>query len=169
MSIIYHSETGNTKKMAELIKEGALEVTGVEVSLMAQDQLDRAFLDESQVILFGSPTYYGTMSWQMKKCMDTLPVKVEGKLGAPFASAAWPGGGGYELTEMALIQGMLIRGMIVYTGGVVTGRPPTHFGAVSHKAPEGFDADRCRKLGKNLALKGQELFGKSKGQSTDLV
>lgn len=159
MSIIYHSETGNTKRMAELIKEGALQVGDVEVSLMAVDQLDRKALDESHVILFGTPTYYGTMSWQMKKCMDTLPVKVEGKLGAPFASAAWPGGGGYELAEMALIQGMLIRGMIVYSGGVVMGRPPTHFGAVSHRAPEGFDAHRCRKLGENLALKGKELFG----------
>ena len=159
ISIVYHSETGNTEKMVELIKEGALQVAGVEVSLMTVDRLDRKALDESQVILFGTPTYYGTMSWQMKKCMDTLPVRVEGKLGAPFASAAWPGGGGYELAEMALIQGMLIRGMMVYSGGVVVGRPPTHFGAVSHKAPAGFDADRCRKLGENLALKGKELFG----------
>ncbi|NMB46403.1 MAG: flavodoxin family protein [Firmicutes bacterium] len=158
MSIIYHSETGNTEKMATLIKEGALQVPGVEVILMEVAKLDRTALEESKVILFGSPTYYGTMSWQMKKCMDTLPVKVEGKLGAPFASAAWPGGGGYELTEMALIQGMLIRGMLVYSGGVVTGRPPTHFGAVSHRAPEGFDADRCRKLGENLARKGRDLF-----------
>lgn len=160
MSIIYHSETGNTKKMAELIKEGAMQVDGIEVILMSTDQVDRDALDESQVILFGSPTYYGTMSWQMKRCMDTLPVKVEGKLGAPFASAAWPGGGGYELTEMALIQGMLIRGMIVYSGGVVTGQPPTHFGAVSHRSPEGFDALRCRKLGENLARKGKELFSR---------
>lgn len=62
MSIIYHSETGNTKRMAELIKEGALQVGDVEVSLMAVDQLDRKALDESHVILFGTPTYYGTMS-----------------------------------------------------------------------------------------------------------
>lgn len=159
MSIVYHSETGNTKKMAELIRAGALQVDNTEVTLMPVDNLDRHALEASQVILFGSPTYYGTMSWQMKRCMDTLPVKVEGKLGAPFASAAWPGGGGYELAEMALIQGMLIRGMIIYSGGVVTGRPPTHFGAVSCRAPEGFDADRCRKLGRNLARKGHELFG----------
>ena len=84
MSIIYHSETGNTKRMAELIKEGALQAGGVEVHLMPVETLDRQTLEESRVILFGSPTYYGTMSWQMKRCMDTLPVKVEGKLGAPF-------------------------------------------------------------------------------------
>ncbi|NLJ85040.1 MAG: flavodoxin family protein [Firmicutes bacterium] len=166
MSIIYHSETGNTKRMAELIKEGALQAGGVEVHLMPVETLDRQTLEESRVILFGSPTYYGTMSWQMKRCMDTLPVKVEGKLGAPFASAAWPGGGGYELAEMALIQGMLIRGMLVYSGGVVTGRPPTHFGAVSHRAPAGFDADRCRKLGMNLARKGKELFGQQQNVRT---
>lgn len=158
VSIIYHSETGNTRKMAELIAEGARQVPDVEVTLMSVDNLDRQALEESQVIFFGSPTYYGTMSWQMKRCMDTLPVKVAGKLGAPFASAAWPGGGGYELAEMALIQGMLIRGMLIYTGGVVSGHPPTHFGAVSRQSPEGFDADRCRKLGENVVRKGKELF-----------
>lgn len=159
ISIVYHSETGNTKRMAELIKEGAEQVAGVEAALMPVDSLDKDYLEKSQVVLFGSPTYYGTMSWQMKKCMDTFPVKVAGKLGAPFASAAWPGGGGYELAEMSLIQGMLIRGMLIYTGGVVSGRPPTHFGAVSRQRPEGFDADRCRKLGENVARKAIELFG----------
>ena len=53
---------------------------------------------------------------------------------------------------------MLIRGMMIYTGGVVTGRPPTHFGAVSARAPEGFDAERCIKLGRNFAARINELW-----------
>lgn len=157
MAIVYHSETGNTRGMAELIAEGAGEL--VQVILMPVDNLKVEALEEAGVILFGSPTYYGTMSWQMKKCIDTLPVKVEGKLAGVFASAAWPGGGGYELTEINMIQGLLVRGMLIYSGGVVTGAPPTHFGAVSQKHPQGFDAERCRKLGANLARKAVELFG----------
>ncbi|MDD2485700.1 MAG: flavodoxin family protein [bacterium] len=157
MVIIYHSETGNTRNMAELVAEGAGEL--VQVILMPVEDLNEDALREAAVVAFGSPTYYGTMSWQMKKCIDTLPVGMEGKLAGVFASAAWPGGGGYELTEINMIQGLLVRGMLVYSGGVVTGAPPTHFGAVSRKSPEGFDADRCRKLGLNLAKKGIELFG----------
>lgn len=157
ISVIYHSETGNTKKMAELIYEGAIR-EGCDVKVMGVDDLDKDYIKDSKAVLFGSPTYYGTMSWRMKKLMDTFPVKLEGKLGAPFASAAWKGGGGYEFTEFTLIAGMLIRGMIIYTGGVVTGMPPTHFGAVSAASPEGFDADRCIKLGKNIACKVNELW-----------
>jgi len=157
VSVIYHSETGNTQKMAELICEGIL-AGGCEAKIMSVDDLDREYIKESKSVLFGSPTYYGTMSWKMKRLMDTFPVKLEGKLGAPFASAAWKGGGGYELTEIALISGMLIRGMMIYSGGVVTGMPPTHFGAVSAASPEGFDADRCIKLGRNIGVKVNELW-----------
>jgi NAD(P)H dehydrogenase (quinone) len=157
MVIAYHSETGNTRRMAELIAEGAKGLA--EVTLMSVDDVRGPELEAAQVILFGSPTYYGTMSWQMKRCIDTLPARVEGKLAGVFASAAWLGGGGYELAEINMIQGLLIRGMLIYSGGVVTGMPPTHFGAVARQSPEGFDADRCRKLGKNLAQKAEELFG----------
>ena len=157
ISILYHSEGGNTKAMAELIAKGARK-TGCEAKTMAVDDLDLPYIEESRAVLFGSPTYYGTTSWQMKKLMDTISVKLEGKLGAPFASAAWQGGGGYEFTEMTLIAGMLIRGMLIYSGGVSTGHPPTHFGAVSTGVPNGFDAERCIKLGVNIAKKINELW-----------
>ena len=156
ISIIYHSETGNTKKMAELVAEGVRK-TGCEATTMAVDSLNSEYIEQSRAVLFGSPTYYGTTSWQMKKLMDTISLSLEGKLGAPFASANWKGGGGYEFTEFTLIAGMLIRGMIVYTGGV-TNAVPTHFGAVSAQAPKGFDAERCQQLGMNVAKKVQELW-----------
>ena len=159
IAIVYHSETGNTEKMAKLVAEGAENIEDINTDIMKVNELDEDKLKSAQAVLFGSPTYYGTMSWQMKKCIDTFPVKLEGKLGAVFASAAWPGGGGYELSEINMIQGLLIRGMLIYSGGVVTGNPPTHFGAVSQQAPQEFDADRCRKLGQNIAEKTVELFG----------
>ena len=156
VSIIYHSETGNTRKMAELVAKG-VKKGGCEAMTMSVDAPNTEYIEQSRAVLFGSPTYYGSTSWQMKKLMDTLSVSLAGKLGAPFASANWKGGGGYEFTEFTLIAGMLIRGMIVYTGGT-TGPVPTHFGAVSAKAPEGFDAERCEQLGVNVAKKVQELW-----------
>ena len=156
ISIIYHSETGNTRKMAELVA-GGVRKAGCEAMIMPVDAPNTEYIEQSKAVLLGSPTYYGTTSWQMKKLMDTLPVSLAGKLGAPFASANWKGGGGYEFTEFTLIAGMLIRGMIVYTGGV-TNPVPTHFGAVSAKAPEGFDAERCEQLGVNVARQTRELW-----------
>ena len=157
IAILYHSESGNTEAMAELIARGARE-NGCNAKPMAIDDLDMPFIEVSRAVLFGSPTYYGTMSWQMKKIMDTTLPSLSGKLGAVFASAAWQGGGGYEVTELSLIVGMLIKGMLIYSGGVRSGHPPTHFGAVSANSPREFDAERCVKLGANIAAKVNELW-----------
>ncbi len=156
--VIYHSETGNTKAMAELIAAGARECEGTEVELASIDEVSKEQVAAADALAVGSPTYYGTMSWQLKRFMDTFHADFSGKLAAPFASANWPGGGGYELAEMAIIAALLIKGAMIYTGGVVSGPPPTHFGAVSKQKPEGFDAERCRKLGYTLATRAKELF-----------
>ena len=158
-AIIYHSETGNTRKMAELIKEGAESVKGVEAKTMSLDAIDAGYVEEARVVALGCPTYEGTCSWQMKKFLDTAGPPLAGKLGGVFASQNWPGGGGADLAEITLIAGMLVHGMLVYSGGIARGMPPLHFGAVSRRSPEGLDKERCVKLGVSLAEKGLELFG----------
>ena len=72
-----------------------------------------------------------------------------------------PGGGGGSFAEMTVIAGMLVHGMLVYSGGIAEGMPYLHFGAVSEKAPEeGLYQDRCLKLGENVARKTLALFAK---------
>jgi len=159
VAIVYHSETGNTRKMAELIREGCLKVQGVEAKVMSVDDLDRDFLESAQAVLLGCPTYEGSPSWQMKKFLDTVDVDLSGKLGGVFVSQNWPGGGGADFAEMVLIAGMLVRGMLIYSGGITRGYPYLHFGAVSARSPEGLYAERCLKLGENVASKAKELFG----------
>jgi len=159
VAIVYHSETGNTRKMAEFIREGCLKVQGVEAKVMSVDDLDRDFLKSAQAVLLGCPTYEGSPSWQMKKFLDTVDVDLSGKLGGVFVSQNWPGGGGADFAEMVLIAGMLVRGMLIYSGGITRGYPYLHFGAVSARSPEGLYAERCLKLGENIASKAKELFG----------
>ena len=158
IAIVYHSETGNTKRMAELIEEGCRKVSGVEARIMAIDELDEAYMAQAQAMLFGGPTYEGTISWQMKRVLDEVSVKLDGKLGGVFASQNWPGGGGADFAELTLIAAMLVRGMLIYSGGITKGAPFLHFGAVSARRPEGLYAERCIKLGENIAEKSVELF-----------
>jgi len=159
ISVIYHSETGNTQKMAELVCEGCLKVPGVEVKSMPVDDVAASYLTDSQAIIFGSPTYEGTCSWQMKKFFDTGPVGLSGKLGGVFVSQNWPGGGGASFAEMTIIAAMLVHGMMVYSGGAACGPPYLHFGAVSRKAPDNdLYRERCIKLGENIAQKAIDLF-----------
>lgn len=160
IAIIYHSESGNTRKMAELIREGCLNISGIEAKCMSIDDIDEAYMVESAAIILGSPTYEGSCSWQMKKYLDTGPKGLAGKLGGVFVSQNWPGGGGASFAEMTIIAAMLVHGMIIYSGGISVGQPYLHFGAVSMKAPDDeFYRGRCIKLGENIATKAIELFG----------
>jgi NAD(P)H dehydrogenase (quinone) len=160
ISIVYHSETGNTRKMADMIADGAKAVSPeIEARVMSYDTVDEEFLAASAALVVGCPTYEGTLSWQIKRFLDETRVDLAGKLGGCFASQNWPGGGGADLAEISIIAGMLVRGMLVYSGGITKGQPYLHFGAVSTRAPEGIFAERCGKLGGNMASKALELFG----------
>jgi len=160
IAIIYHSVTGNTRAMAERVREGCLRVPGVEARCLPVEEVDDAYVAAAHAVVLGSPTYEGSCSWQMKKFLDARAKGLGGKLGAVFVSQNWPGGGGASFAEMTLIAGMLVHGMLIYSGGAVEGMPYLHFGAVSRKAPdEELYRDRCLKLGENVARKAWALWG----------
>ena len=62
---------------------------------------------------------------------------------------------------MTIIAGMLVHGMLIYSGGLAEGQPTIHFGAVSRNSPENDELSvrRCHKLGESVAAKAVELFG----------
>jgi NAD(P)H dehydrogenase (quinone) len=68
--VIYHSGYGHTAKQAEAVAAGA------KADLVAIDangdvsEADWAKLDAAKAIIFGSPTYMGSVSWQFKKFAD---------------------------------------------------------------------------------------------------
>ena len=161
ISIIYYSETGNTAKMAQLVAEGCMKVPGANPNAMPIDDVDLSFLQGSAAVIFGSPTHGANLSWQLKRFLEELDRDLlAGKLGGVFASQNWPGGGGASFAEMSIIATLLVRGMLIYSGGLSAGEPPLHFGAVSHRAPEDdLSRSRCIKLGENIAHKAVELFG----------
>ncbi|MFC1606743.1 flavodoxin family protein [Candidatus Latescibacterota bacterium] len=159
IAVVYHSASGNTKKQAELVVEGAQSVEGVEVKAMSIDDADNTWINDSVAVIFGSPCYEGSCSWQMKKYLDTPKVDFGGKMCGVFSSQNWPGGGGADFAEMTIIAAALVLGMVVYSGGVSQGYPPIHFGAVSHKAPTSdIDRKRAVKLGENIASMAVKLF-----------
>lgn len=160
IAVIYHSYSGNTRHMAEVIAAGARAVSpDIEVKTIEVDELDEPFIIESQAVIIGGPTYYGGISWQAKKFLDWVNIDFSGKLCGVFSSQFWPGGGGADLAEINIIAAMLIRGAIIYSGGITKGQPFLHLGAVSAQAPEGLYAERCTKLGDTIARKALQLFG----------
>jgi NAD(P)H dehydrogenase (quinone) len=81
LSVLYFSGTGHTMKLAEAIHKGAAAVNGVKSQLITisgesivngRYSSDETFtkLDESDTIIFGSPTYMGGPAAQFKAFAD---------------------------------------------------------------------------------------------------
>src|SRR6056297_1721538 len=153
LSIVYHSVTGNTKKVAELISQGAEKIEGVETQIMSIESPDFSFIEASDCVIFGTPTYLGNFSWQMKAFLDKgLKVKLSGKLGAVFATENFLGGGA-DFALLTLIGHLLVKGMLVYSVGVSEGNPYTHFGAVCIKDGDESQKERARLFGERIVKK----------------
>ncbi len=153
--VIYYSKGGNTKKMAEAvisgIKKEAVKAVLKDVKGIKADEL----LGYDGIII-GSPTYYGTMAWEIKKFLDETVKfhgKLEGKIGAAFASSANIAGGN-ETTILDILNAMLIHGMIIQ------GDPQgDHYGPVSINTPDSRSIKECERLGSRVAGLTKRISG----------
>jgi NAD(P)H dehydrogenase (quinone) len=129
VSILYHSVSGNTEKIADLIKKGVIETENVEAKCMSIENLDEKFIEESKLIFMGTPTYTGSLTWQMSKFIETNKINWKNKVCSVFATEKFLGGGA-DFAELSIIAHMLVKGMFVYSVGASEGLPYTHFGAI---------------------------------------
>lgn len=145
VSIIYHSGSGHTAEMSHAVAKGALsagEVTVVEHRI-SEDEFTGgrwlneeilAQLDESDAIIFGSPTYMGSVSAQLKSFMDAtspryLQRKWVDKIAAAFTVSGQPSGDKLHMlvtcATFAMQHGMIWVGV---AESAVTGQGYNRFG-----------------------------------------
>ena len=151
--IVYSDRSGHTELMAYAIAQGAKEAQAEVTVKHVRDTNVKALL-EADAIILGSPTYYGLPSSDIKKLLEESVVyhgELEGKVGGAFSSSANIAGGN-ETTILALIQAMLVHGMILK--GSVTGN---HYGPVSVNAPDHRVRNECFAYGKQVAALAKEL------------
>jgi multimeric flavodoxin WrbA len=92
--IVYYSRTGHVRRMAEAIAKGAIK-EGADVLIKTPRDCTRRDLLAADGIAFGSPSYYSTIAWPLKRFIDeeTHPLhngfQLRGKLGFAFCSAEW--------------------------------------------------------------------------------
>jgi NAD(P)H dehydrogenase (quinone) len=157
IAIVYHSEGGNTRSVAEVIAEGARGVAGTEVALMGIDAIEERAFEQARAVVVGFPVYAGSCSWQIKRWLDTTKLKLAGKLGSVFATENHVGGGA-DLAELVILGGLMVRGMLTYSAGASMGQPFTHFGAVAIRQGDDHQRERARLFGERVALKARELW-----------
>jgi len=129
--VTYYSRSGNTKKMAELITE-ALTARGIKADLVMVEEVPIDSLPGYDGFIVGSPNYFGTMAWPVKKFIDESVKyykKLEGKAAAAFTSEGIIGGGGdavlLDILKTFLIHGCVVQGLtgIGHFGPVAIGAP----------------------------------------------
>ena len=153
--VAYYSASGNTKKMAEKIEE-TIKKSGIDTDLKNVEDVEANELTKYDGIVLGSPTYYGTMAYQVKKLLDesvSFHGSLKGKVGGAFSSAANIAGGN-ETTITSILNAMLIHGM------VVQGEPQgDHYGPVAIGSPDKRSLRCCEQHAKNIAKIVQKLHG----------
>jgi NAD(P)H dehydrogenase (quinone) len=127
-TIIYDSGYGHTEKQAHAVAEGIRRVPGAEARLLAVTEGDIPWetLAASDAIVFGSPTYNGTISARLKKFMEDstrpawIPQTWRNKIAAGFTnSGAQHGDKLNSLVTMALFaaqHGMIWVGLDLFAG-----------------------------------------------------
>lgn len=118
IAIVYHSGFGHTKALAEAVASGAQAIPGVRASLIpvAEAEARAAELDAADALVFGSPTYMGSISaefaafkdWTSKRWMADA---WKNKLAAGFTSSAqW--NGDKQNTLMQIMTLAMQHGMV---------------------------------------------------------
>lgn len=149
MLICYYSKTGTTEKMAQEIYEGAKDAgTDIDVDLKTVDEVDIDSLPEYDSIILGSPTYYGLPCGEIKEFLDQS-IKHHGDLngivGGAFSSSANTAGGN-ETTIMALLEALIIHGMVIK--GMSKG---DHYGPVVVGEADEEELKQCNYYGEWMA------------------
>lgn len=71
ISIVYHSQQGHTKQVAQILAQSmSSELTGVNLVDVEDVATNMELLHESDTIIFGCPTYFGNVSADFKQFME---------------------------------------------------------------------------------------------------
>jgi NAD(P)H dehydrogenase (quinone) len=122
VAIIHHSGFGHTAKQASAVRAGveaAPEVSSSFITIDAEGNLPESMWEElltADAIIFGSPTYMGSVSWQFKKFADASSKPWFGqawkdKIAAGFTNSASMNGDKHStlhyMITLAMQHGML--------------------------------------------------------------
>ena len=179
--IVYHSGYGHTAKQAEAVAEGAGRIDGAAVNSIPVADLEDAEsdawsnLDEANALIFGCPTYMGSLSAGLKTFMEAssgrwMEQKWADKLAAGFTNSGSQNGDKQntlvDIATFAAQHGMVWINLNIMPGnnnskGSVDdlNRLGASVGAMAQSnidegpdvAPTAADLETARKLGERVA------------------
>jgi NAD(P)H dehydrogenase (quinone) len=127
--IVYHSGYGHTRRVAEAVAEGS---GGNLLAIDPEGNIPDAgweSLQQARAIVFGSPTYMGSVSWQFKKFADAsskvwFTQQWKDKLAAGFTNSATMNGD--KFSTLHYLMTLAMQHSMIWVG---TGMMPSNMKA----------------------------------------
>ena len=113
IAVVYHSGYGHTKVQAEAVHRGAASVEGATALLLTVEEaaarLDE--LDGADAIVFGSPTYMGSMSAEMKRFLEVAAKKWFTLAWKDKVAGAFTNSSSFSGDKMNTLVGLVVNAM----------------------------------------------------------
>lgn len=136
--VVYHTQTGNTEKLARAVKKG-LESCGITVVLKKASEASLGDLLSSDGYCFGTPDYFSYMAGALKDFFDRTCYPSEGKItGRPCVCFVSHGGGGKAVSSLKKLANRFRLRQVA--------KP-----LLAEGRPKGADLKKARELGEGLA------------------
>ena len=124
VAIVYHSLYGHTKILAEAVLEGTKRLSGVEAKIYTAEeaiaQMDE--LDLADAIIFGCPTYMGSMSAGMKTFIEAAAKKWFTLAWKDKVAGAFTNSTSFSGDKLNTLIGLVVNAMqhgMIYVGSAV--------------------------------------------------
>ncbi len=84
--VVYHTQTGNTERLATAVEEGAHKLVGIDIRKIPAFEVTALNFRECQVLVICSPEYFGYMAGGIKDLFDRTYEEIrEFTIGKPYA------------------------------------------------------------------------------------
>lgn len=115
--IVYYSEQGHTKAMAESVAKGARASKDATVRLLSVDKSTDDDLLWADAVIVGSPVHSANVAAPIQEFLSQMPwdQQMKDKIGAAFVTGGALSSG-EELAQLNILHSMLIYNMIVVGG-----------------------------------------------------
>jgi NAD(P)H dehydrogenase (quinone) len=119
--IVFATDWGSTKKMAEAVAAGVATVAGSQATVKPAEEAKPEDVEAADALILGSPVHMGSMDWRVKRFIDKvcsglwMGNKIVGKVGAVFVSGGGFGnaGGGCELAMLSMMNNLAELGLLL--------------------------------------------------------
>jgi NAD(P)H dehydrogenase (quinone) len=120
--VSYHSDSGNTAKLAEAIRKGAASVSGVAITHKKASDVNDAEVTGYDGIVFGAPVHWQTASVDGKRFLDRVaaaymgvPNRADGRTAGVFCTAGAVASG-KDLARIGMIAEFLAMRFTIIGG-----------------------------------------------------